>query len=120
MTSDAEALPTTQALDALYSSLVSWDRWGPGDERGTLNHLTPERVAAAASWVRTGETVSLARDLSTQPLPELPHPVRHHMLASGDALDSSGIPGYEATRDHLALDIHGLWTTHVDALSHMF
>ena len=34
--------------------------------------------------------------------------------------DSNGIPGYEAARDHLALDVHGLWTTHVDALSHMF
>jgi kynurenine formamidase len=42
------------------------------------------------------------------------------MLASGDARDSNGIPGYEAARDHLALDVHGLWTTHVDALSHMF
>jgi kynurenine formamidase len=42
------------------------------------------------------------------------------MLASGDARDSSGIPGYEAARDHLALDVHGLFTTHVDALSHMF
>ena len=42
------------------------------------------------------------------------------MLASGDARDSSGIPGYEAARDHIALDVHGLFTTHVDALSHMF
>ena len=42
------------------------------------------------------------------------------MLASGDARDANGIPGYEAARDHLALDVHGLWTTHVDALSHLF
>ena len=42
------------------------------------------------------------------------------MLASGDARDSNGIPGYEAARDHIALDMHGLFTTHVDALSHMF
>jgi hypothetical protein len=26
----------------------------------------------------------------------------------------------EAARDHIALDVHGLVTTHVDALSHMF
>jgi kynurenine formamidase len=42
------------------------------------------------------------------------------MLASGDARHSNGIPGYEAARDHIALDVHGLFTTHVDALSHMF
>ena len=42
------------------------------------------------------------------------------MLAAGDARDSSGIAGYEAARDYVGLDIHGLYTTHVDALSHMF
>jgi kynurenine formamidase len=42
------------------------------------------------------------------------------MLASGDARDANGIAGYEAARDHLSLEVHGLWTTHVDALSHMF
>jgi kynurenine formamidase len=74
----------------------------------------------AADLVVTGESISLAHDLATEPLPEHPHPVLHHMLAAGDARDSSGIPGYEAARDHLALAVHGLWTTHVDALSHMF
>ena len=73
-----------------------------------------------SDWARTGESISLSHDLATEPLPEHPHPVQHHMLASGDARDANGIPGYEAARDHLALDIHGLWTTHVDALSHMF
>ena len=42
------------------------------------------------------------------------------MLASGDALDTSGIPGYEATRDFVGTDVHGLGTTHLDALCHMF
>ncbi len=72
------------------------------------------------SLVHSGESVSLAHDLATEPQPEHPHPVQHHMLASGDARDANGIPGYEAARDHLALDVHGLLTTHVDALSHMF
>ncbi len=42
------------------------------------------------------------------------------MLASGDALETSGIPGYEATRDFVGTDVHGLGTTHLDALCHMF
>jgi kynurenine formamidase len=70
--------------------------------------------------VRDGTTVSLAHDLGTEPSPENPHPAHHHMLASGDARDSNGIPGYEAARDYVGLDVHGLYTTHVDALSHMF
>jgi kynurenine formamidase len=115
-----DRVPSTEELDAMFESLKNWGRWGADDQRGTLNHLTDERRAAAAALVVTGESVSLAHDLATEPRPEHANPVQHHMLASGDALDSNGIPGYEAARDHLSLDLHGLLTTHVDALSHMF
>jgi kynurenine formamidase len=113
-------VPTTAALDRMYEELKNWGRWGPDDERGALNYLTDEHRRTASRLVVSGESVSLAHDLATEPLPEHPNPVQHHMLASGDARDANGIPGYEAARDHLALDIHGLYTTHVDALSHMF
>jgi kynurenine formamidase len=113
-------VPSRAELDAMYESLKSWGRWGADDERGALNHLTDTRRAAATQLVRSGESISLARDLGTEPSPDNPRPAQHHMLASGDARDSSGIPGYEAARDHIALDVHGLSTTHVDALSHMF
>ena len=119
MATDFE-VPTQDALDAMYESLKNWTRWGAKDQRGMLNHLTPERRAAAAGLVRTGEAVSLAHNLGTEPTPENPHPAHHYMLASGDARDSNGIPGYEAARDYVGLDVHGLYTTHVDALSHMF
>jgi kynurenine formamidase len=70
--------------------------------------------------VRSGLSVSLAHDLPKVPSVENPLPCHHHMLASGDALDSNGIPGYEATRDYVGTDVHGLGTTHIDALCHMF
>ena len=113
-------VPTTDDLDTMYEELKNWGRWGAEDQRGALHHLTDDRRVAAMALVRTGESVSLSHDLATEPQPEHPHPVQHHMLASGDARDANGIPGYEAARDHLALDVHGLLTTHVDALSHMF
>jgi kynurenine formamidase len=119
MSSEYE-VPTTEALDRMYESLKNWGRWGPDDERGALNHLTDAHRLAATRLVHSGESISLGRDLGTEPSAENPHPARHHMLASGDARDSNGIPGYEAARDHLAFDVHGLSTTHVDALSHMF
>ena len=34
--------------------LSNWGRWGKDDRLGTLNHITPERVAAAARLVKTG------------------------------------------------------------------
>jgi kynurenine formamidase len=119
MASDYQ-IPTTEELDELFESLKNWSRWGEDDQRGALHHLTPERRTAAAQLVREGSSISLAHDLATEPLPESPHPVQHHMLASGDARDANGIPGYEAARDHVSFEVHGLWTTHVDALSHMF
>src|SRR6476659_2158616 len=118
--SDQYEVPTTADLDSWFESLKNWGRWGDADERGALNHLTPARRAAAAALVRDGVSVSLARDLATEPSPENAQPVHHHLLAAGDARDSNGIEGYEAARDYLGLDIHGLTTTHVDALSHMF
>ncbi len=30
------------------------------------------------------------------------------MLAAGDARDSTGFPGYEATRDYVGAHVHGL------------
>src|SRR5581483_8681695 len=113
-------VPTTEDLDRMHEELKNWARWGAGDQRGALNHLTDERRRSAAALVRSGEAVSLAHDLSTEPSPDNPRPADHHMLAAGDARDANGIPGYEAARDHIGLDVHGLYTTHVDALSHMF
>jgi kynurenine formamidase len=113
-------VPTTAELDKMFEAVKNWGRWGRDDQRGALNHLTDERRRAAAGLVRSGEAVSLAHDLGTEPSAENPRPAEHHMLAAGDARDANGIAGYEAARDHLALDVHGLYTTHVDALSHMF
>ncbi len=113
-------VPSTAQLNEMFDALKNWGRWGTNDERGALNYLTEEHTTRAIRCVAEGLSISLAHDLGTEPLPEHPHPVQHHMLASGDARDANGIPGYEAARDHLSLDIHGLHTTHVDALSHMF
>ncbi|HEX7094312.1 MAG TPA: cyclase family protein [Acidimicrobiales bacterium] len=121
-TADAtkDAVPTEAELDELYRSLRNWGRWGEDDELGALNHLRPEHRAAAAAGVVDGVTVSLAHDLAIAPSPENPYPAHHHMLAAGDARDANGIPGYEAARDYVGTDVHGLGVTHIDALSHMF
>jgi kynurenine formamidase len=44
--------------------LSNWGRWGPEDRIGTLNHITPERVRAAAQAIRSGEIVNLGLPLS--------------------------------------------------------
>jgi kynurenine formamidase len=118
--SDVPNPPTTAELEQIYSTVKNWGRWGADDERGALNHLTDEHRASAAALVRTGESISMAHDLTTRPTPETPSPANHHMLASGDALGSSGVADYEATQDYLGTAVHGLGLTHIDALCHMF
>lgn len=44
--------------------LSNWGRWGADDERGTLNHLAPEDVRAAAAGVRLGERFELSMPLA--------------------------------------------------------
>jgi kynurenine formamidase len=38
----------------------NWGRWGPDDELGTLNFITPEKIARAATLVRQGKAISMA------------------------------------------------------------
>jgi kynurenine formamidase len=116
---EAEEL-TSEELDEIYEAVKNWTTWGADDERGAINYITGEHRAAAAALVTTGDAVSLGHDLTTAPTPETPSPAHHHMLSSGDALDSAGVPGYEASQDYIGTSVHGLGVTHIDALCHMF
>ncbi|MGQ9407643.1 cyclase family protein [Mycolicibacterium gilvum] len=43
----------------------NWGRWGDDDEVGTLNFITPEKVAEAARLVTQGKVISLGGDFSS-------------------------------------------------------
>ena len=102
---------TAEAVAGLHEQLSNWGRWGPDDQRGALNFITPEVTAAAASTVRSGRTVSCARPLPTQPAIDNPNPVAHHMI--GTATEGYG-------GDYFAIAPHGYATSHLDALCHIF
>lgn len=53
----AANIETVRALGQKHSN---WGRWGPEDERGTLNLVTPEMVVEASKLVNSGRTISLA------------------------------------------------------------
>ena len=56
----------TDILDEYCERFNNWGRWGPDDERGTANYITPEKVAAAARLVRKGAVISLALPYDAQ------------------------------------------------------
>ena len=47
-------------LDEYCETYRNWGRWGDDDQRGTANYITPDKVALAATLVRSGQVVSLA------------------------------------------------------------
>ncbi|GGM17551.1 cyclase family protein [Nakamurella endophytica] len=114
---DASAEPDRSATDGasaieLARRCDNSGRWGADDQRGTLNHITPDVVVAAAGLVRLGVTVSLAKPVATRPGPTNPRPAWHVMHLETERP--------YATADSIHLQIHGLANTHLDALGHMF
>ena len=48
------AAVTLAEFDAIFEAVKNWGRWGPEDELGTLNYITPDKVAAVRSH-RSGD-----------------------------------------------------------------
>ncbi|HEV7368060.1 cyclase family protein [Arenibaculum sp.] len=63
----------------------SWGLFGPGDELGTLNFLTPECATRAASLVRRGAVFNLdhALDAFDPPVARHRHQPRHVIFSNG-------------------------------------
>lgn len=104
-------------FSALFEKLRTWGRWGPEDERGALNVLTPERVAAATGLAREGITTTLSLPLNTHLAQHNPNPADHHMTALGAAAGAAD--GTHFNKDYVGADYHNDGHTHIDALSHV-
>jgi kynurenine formamidase len=104
---------TAEQFAALFRAVSNWGKWGADDERGALNHLTPERVTAAARLVSEGIAVSLSWPLNTTAAPDNPQPAEHRMTAWGDH------EAVSIAKDYVGVDYHSDTHTHIDALSHV-
>jgi kynurenine formamidase len=101
---------------ALYERLQHVPPWGPADRRGALNHLTPDRVLAAAGEIRLGRTVSLAAPIETDLTLDQPEPAIHDMKGRpGEDADPEGLT---FAQDRLGINVHGDADSHIDALCH--
>jgi kynurenine formamidase len=114
------AAKTKAEMQAIFRQVSNWGRWGAEDERGTLNYLTSARTATAARLVKSGQSISCARNFPVQPGPENPTPALHHIVVGGDDPCTHGIPGMEVSLDFIGIAYHGLASSHIDALCHVF
>ena len=110
--------PVTLAeFDALFEAVKNWGRWGPDDELGTLNYITPDKVAAAAALVQSGRSVSMAIPINKVAGPDNPNPAVHFMSLMHDLPVSES--GLSFGMCFLGMASHGDCHTHVDALNHV-
>jgi kynurenine formamidase len=108
---------TAEEFRELFRAVSNWGRWSDGGQRGALNHLTRDRVAAALRLARTGETVSLSQPLRTEAGIDMPEPADHHMTMLTDVDIGSG--SLRFAKDYVGVDYHNEGHSHIDAFSHV-
>ena len=101
---------SSEQVMSWMEDLSNWGRWGPDDQLGTLNFITPEKRKEAAALVQDGVAVSLARDMSKEVTPENGDPLEHELRWL------EGRIGWGM--DSYAFNYHGYDFSHVDALPH--
>ncbi|MDN4640056.1 cyclase family protein [Agreia sp. PsM10] len=117
--SEADAI---RELESYLVSLSNWGRWGDQDRLGALNLVTPEIRMQAMAAVRTGRTVSLARNLD----PTVPDPLHSGVTnvqrksVVGEVKHHFGVPArWDAVGEEITLSPHG-GNAHLDGLGHYY
>lgn len=114
-TQDPAVRVTLTQLEGWETELSNWGRWGPNDQIGTLNLITPEKTRQATRLVTDGVTVTLG-----------------HFVNEEDAIDSqtfapteiwmtsidpqTGLPRFAL--DAVSFSLHDGQLSHLDALCH--
>ena len=102
----------------------NWGRWGADDERGALNHLTPEVIRAAAASITSGNVYSLGIPIQGQGVPLLDYrgvPMRLTLQDGTDDGMYAGFGAQEGTGAHEDVLVMASHTTsHMDALIHVY
>lgn len=110
-------------LHDIALSVRNWGKWGPDDELGTLNYITPEAVAGAAQLVTTGKVFALGIPLQRNgpqsgKRPRF-NPIHTMFRDGGDQpKDVVSGEGYGGADDWVAMPLQCV--TQWDALSHVF
>ncbi|MEW6321475.1 MAG: cyclase family protein [Acidobacteriota bacterium] len=105
--------PTRAEVVAMMKQISNWGRWGPADELGTINLITPAVRKAAAALVREGISVSLAHTLDKEVFADNPTPFKQEFFMGPDGKMRSG-----AVMDVISSTYHATTTTHMDGLCH--
>jgi kynurenine formamidase len=98
--------------------LSNWGRWGDEDERGTMNHVSPDAIVAAAATVRGGRVfdLSIPIDAKTPQPGNLRNPPVRLMSETGADQEMRG--GFHFADDYVFMALQA--ATQWDALCHVY
>lgn len=111
--------------ELLADAPKNWGKWGPDDEVGALNYLTPGTVVAAATEVRQGKVFTLQvrmGDAGGEPVFAGRTASQRFMVLDKSDYLSGKVPqipgGQEYADDYISFYLQG--STQYDALGHMW
>jgi kynurenine formamidase len=113
-------------LRQLALGVRNWGKWGPDDEIGTLNYITPATIAAASQLVTAGKVFALGIPLQRQGpqsgTRQRFNPI-HTMFRDGgdqpkDAAAVIDMQGYGGSDDWIVMPLQCV--TQWDSLAHVF
>lgn len=112
----SEPRADTAEMRALYEQwreeFKTWGRWGQGDNKGSSNLITPEKVREATALVSEGITVSLA--------PPVPQTAAADVPETGLFYRTTNQITDRNTADTYQVSYHGLTVAHMDTWCHFF
>lgn len=98
-------------IDRMMTELSNWGRWGKEDQLGALNLITDATRKRAVALVRSGVSVSLARQAEKNQAEDNTSPFGYTML------EREADSPYNS--DAYQVAYHGYGHTHIDALCHI-
>jgi len=114
------------ALRTLALQVRNWGRWGPDDELGTLNYITPDTIAAACRLATTGKVfalgIPLQREGPQSGTRQRFNPIHAMFRDGGDRprtpADVAEMQGYGGSDDWIVMPLQSV--TQWDSLAHIF
>ncbi len=109
---------TRADFEQYFKELSNWNRWGKDDQMGAVNLITPAKRKQAASVVKEGFSVSLARTAEMEKAVDNPQPIVRQVTRPGN--NQNPRTDTASSADTFFISYHGYAHTHMDSLCHFF